>query len=134
VLIVDEDDVRRSLLSRAFMRRFPTALVQQCGQLGTACFAVTNPHLTTAIVGGAAGSSSPLQVVAEMRAANAEVPILFVSRNATMRRAALEAGASHVIQADNWLRVPDIVATIVRWSIRHSDTDEVELIESAKAM
>lgn len=123
ILIVEADDLARSLLARALLRRFPGALVQQCAQSDTAAFAAGLPHLTALLVG--APRRGGRELVAQLRAANAHVPIVVLATELAASEAT-EAGGTCVMDAQQWIRVPDVVATIARLRVRHEDSAEVE--------
>lgn len=129
ILIFAEDDVLRSLVARALMRRFPGALLQQCGDGATARFASRQRGLTTIVAapGRHSGTGETLQ---GLRECNATVPIILLSADMS-RGEALACGASHVIDPQNWIRIPDMVGTITRLALRHEPDGETEFLASA---
>lgn len=130
VLIVDGKDVMRSLVARAFMRRFRDALVQQCGDRDTAVYAASATRPTVIVAAVTTDGGSPGRLIHELRAADSAVPILALVESSDAEGRAIEAGASYVVHVQNWIRVPDVVATIRRLGLRHENMSEVEFLRT----
>ena len=124
LLIVDENELTRSLVVRALMRRFPHALVQQCAHEDVGCFAAHNAGLHVIVAGSAVGAESSLHLVRNLRAANAETPIVLLAHDIDSE-AAHGAGATHLIEPENWIRVPDVIAAIDRWPVHLEAADQL---------
>jgi CheY-like chemotaxis protein len=111
-LLVDDNVDNRFLLAKTLIRKFPTALLQECQDSQPALVAARRPSLTAAIVHRATDVDG-LTLVEMLRKTRPTLPILFVS-GADMRAKAFEMGASAFLNYDAWLRVGAVVDDMLR--------------------
>jgi DNA-binding NtrC family response regulator len=113
-LIVDDNPDSRFLLSKTLMRKFPTAVLVECGDDGTAV-AVAGGEKLDAIVVHRSGERSGLEMLPDFRRLNPDVPIVMVSGIDRSVEAA-KAGATYFLLYDEWLRIGTVVAGLLEFS------------------
>ena len=111
-LIVDDHLDNRFLLTKTLIRKYPTALVQECQDSQAALTAVSRDTLTAAIVHCAADMPGT-ELIELMRNANLLLPILYVSAEDN-RNKGFRAGATAFLIYDAWLRVGTVVEDMLR--------------------
>lgn len=110
-LIIDDNPDSRFLLVKTLLRKFPSAVVQEC-QSGESALDLARRADTNAIVAHRATEMSGLALIRHLRAVNATVPIVMVS-STDRRDSAVAAGASAFLLYDEWLRIGTVVADLV---------------------
>ncbi len=110
-LVIDDNPDSRFLLVKTLLRKFPSAVVQEC-QSGESAIEFARREDMTAIITHRATEMSGLALLRQLREANASVPIVMVS-SIDRRSAALAAGASAFLLYDEWLRIGTIVAELI---------------------
>lgn len=111
-LVVDDNADNRFLLAKTLIRKFPTALLQECQDSQPALVAARRASLTAAIVHRASDVDG-VTLIEMLRNARPTLPILFVS-GGDMRAKACEVGASAFLNYDAWLRVGSVVDDMLR--------------------
>lgn len=111
ILIVDDVADSRALVVRTILRKFPTALVQECQESATAVLAASTERFDV-IVAHRAVDIDGLQLVRIIRAVNAAVPVLMIS-GLDRTRATVEAGATRFHNYDEWLRIGTVIAEML---------------------
>lgn len=114
-LLVDDNADNRFLLAKTLIRKFPSALLQECQDSAPALVAARRPALTAAILHRASDVDG-IALIEMIRNARPTLPILFVS-GGDMRAKAFEAGASAFLNYDAWLRVGACVEDMLRTGI-----------------
>jgi CheY-like chemotaxis protein len=109
-LVIDDNVENRFLLSRTIQRKYPHASVVECGELATA-IEIAGHRDVDAVVSHRAGEVDGIELVRELRRANATVPIVMVS-GYDRTRAALAAGATRFLNYDEWLRLGSVIDEI----------------------
>jgi CheY-like chemotaxis protein len=109
---VDDNPDNRYLLAKTLIRRYPSALVQECQDSTPAMVAAERSSLTAAVVHRASDVDG-LPMVEMIRKARPLLPILFVS-GADLRAKAFEAGATAFLNYDAWLRVGVVVEEMLQ--------------------
>lgn len=119
-LVIDDNADSRFLLVKTLLRKFPSAVIQECQDAESAVelaqyegLVAIITHRATEIVG--------LKLVPLLRAANPQVPIIMVS-GIDRRADALAAGADAFLLYDEWLRLGTVVAEFIRGR-RGEETD-----------
>lgn len=110
-LIVDDNPDGRSLLVRTLLRKFPRAFVTECADADRA---VTSARVGAfdAIIVHRAGEVTGIELIALVRKAAPEVPLIYVS-GVDRGREAFDAGASAFLNYDAWLGLGTLVATLL---------------------
>lgn len=107
-LVIDFHAESRFLLVKTLLRKFPGALVQECEDADIAAQLAASARLT-AIVAHRTFETTGAELVKQLRAVDARIPIVMVSgidREAEM----LAAGANAFLHYDEWLRIGTVVA------------------------
>jgi DNA-binding NtrC family response regulator len=113
-LIIDDNADSRFLLTKTLIRKFPTALLIECADTGTALIAAENEK-PAAIVVHRTGETSGLDLIPLLRAANHRVPIVMVS-GIDRTTEAMAAGATCFLNYDEWLRIGSVVAGLLTFA------------------
>lgn len=113
-LVIDDNPDSRFLLVKTLLRKFPSAVVQEC-QNGESAVELARRADTTAVITHRATEMTGLSLVRQLRAANPSVPIVMVS-SMDRREAALVAGATTFLLYDEWLRIGTVVAALIAQS------------------
>jgi DNA-binding NtrC family response regulator len=113
-LIIDDNADSRFLLTKTLMRKFPTALVIECADTGTALVAAENEN-PAAIVVHRTSEMGGVQLIPLLRHANRKAPIVMVS-GIDRTTEAIEAGANYFLNYDEWLRIGSVVAGLLMFS------------------
>lgn len=107
-LVVDENTDSRFLLVRTLMRKFPSAVVQEC-QSGETATTLAGTERLSAVICHRTFEYDGVTLVRLLRHVNADVPIIMVS-GIDRSNEALSAGATRFLNYDEWLRVGTVVA------------------------
>lgn len=110
-LIIDENADSRFLLVKTLLRKFPSALLQECHDADTAIATAQSDKLT-AIVAHRTYDYDGVTLVAMLRQANPTVPIVMVS-GIDRTPQALAAGANAFLNYDEWLRIGSVVSEVL---------------------
>jgi DNA-binding NtrC family response regulator len=113
-LVVDDNPDSRFLLTKTLMRKFPTALVIECADTGTALLAAENEN-PAGIVVHRTSEMGGLQLIPLLRHANRKAPIVMVS-GIDRTAEAIEAGANYFLNYDEWLRIGSVVGGLLAFS------------------
>lgn len=110
-LVVDDNADSRFLLVKTLLRKFPKALLQEC-RSGEAAIALAGTEKLSAIVAHRGLELDGVSLARQLRAANADVPIVMVS-GVDRTDAALDAGADAFLHYDEWLRIGTVVFDLI---------------------
>ncbi|HVU33215.1 MAG TPA: response regulator [Opitutaceae bacterium] len=110
-LVIDDNAESRFLLVKTLLRKFPSAIVQECQQLESA-LELAAQNTLTAVVVHRVTEAGGLAIVPKLREANPTVPIVMVS-GIDRRSPALAAGADEFLLYDEWLRIGTVVASLI---------------------
>lgn len=110
-LVIDENTDSRFLLVKTLLRKFPSALLQECHDADTAIATARSDKLT-AIVAHRTYDYDGVTLVALLRRANPTVPIVMVS-GIDRTPQALAAGANAFLSYDEWLRIGSVVGEVL---------------------
>ena len=110
-LVIDENPDGRFLLSKALLRAFPNAAVVECQSADTA-FQVLQTESVAAIVSHRTLEFDGTGLVRELRAINADVPIVMVS-GFDREKLAREAGATRFFNYDQWPEIGIFIAELL---------------------
>lgn len=111
-LLVDDHFDNRFLLAKTLSRKFPGAVIQECQSSAAALAGIRRPELHAAIV-HRTDDLDGLSLITKLRAANATIPILYIS-GYDHREKAFPAGATAFLNYDAWLRVGAAVEDMMR--------------------
>ncbi len=111
ILIVDDVAENRFLLAKTLLRKFPRAIIQECENSEAGIAAAKNDHLSVAVVHRAADLDG-VRLIAQMRRANATLPLIMVSGRETCPEATL-AGANTFLNYEAWLRIGTVVEEVL---------------------
>ncbi|HUR59804.1 MAG TPA: response regulator [Opitutaceae bacterium] len=111
ILIIDDVTDSRALVVRTVLRKFPSALVQECQEGATAIIAAAAENYDI-IVAHRAVDIDGLTLVRMLRKVKPDVPILMIS-GIDRTRAAREAGATRFHNYDEWLRIGTVIAEML---------------------
>lgn len=110
-LIVDDNPDGRSLLTRTLLRKFPRALLTECSDPDRAATSA-QVGAFDAIVVHRAGELTGIELIALIRKAAPDVPLIYIS-GVDRGREALDAGASAFLNYDAWLGLGTLVASLL---------------------
>ena len=110
-LIVDDIADSRALVVRTLLRKFPTAIVQECQESATAIVAAGAERFDL-IVAHRAADVDGLTLIRLLRRMHATVPLLMIS-GLDRSREAVAAGATAFHHYDEWLRIGTVVAELL---------------------
>lgn len=110
-LVVDENADSRFLLVKTLLRKFPSALLQECHDADTAIATAQSDKLT-AIVAHRTYDYDGVTLITMLRRANPTVPIVMVS-GIDRTPQALAAGANAFLNYDEWLRIGSVVSEVL---------------------
>lgn len=110
-LVIDDNSDSRFLLVKTLMRKFPTAVIQECQSAESAVLLAGRKDLD-AVVTHRSTELGGIALLRQLRAANADVPIVMVS-SIDRRDAALATGANGFLLYDEWLRIGTVVAGLI---------------------
>jgi CheY-like chemotaxis protein len=111
-LVVDDHLDNRYLLTKTLSRKFPGAVLVECQEMASAVAAAMRSTITAAIVHRTSDADA-LALIHALRAANAKLPILYVS-GGSGAAVALRTGANAFLPYDEWLRVGVAVEEMLR--------------------
>lgn len=111
-LVVDDNPDSRFLLVRTLLRKFPTAVVQECQGADETLALVRQPEALTAVIVHRATEMTGIAMLGEIRAVAPKTPLVMVS-SIDRRDAALAIGADAFLLYDEWLRIGTVVATLM---------------------
>lgn len=97
---------------KTLLRKFPSALLQECHDAGTAIATAQSDKLT-AIVAHRTYEYDGVTLIALLRQANPTVPIVMVS-GIDRAPQALAAGANAFLNYDEWLRIGSVVSEMLK--------------------
>jgi DNA-binding NtrC family response regulator len=106
-LIIDDNPDGRYLLVRSLHRKYPAALIQECGDATTALTTISQ-ELHHAVIVHRAGEVDGVTLVQLIRRMDRTVPVILVSgidRSVEAR----EAGATLFLNYDAWLNIGNTV-------------------------
>lgn len=110
-LVIDENADSRFLLVKTLLRKFPTALLQECHDGDTAVATAQSDKLS-AIVAHRTYDYDGTTLVALLRRVNPTVPIVMVS-GIDRTPQAIAAGATTFLNYDEWLRIGTLVSELL---------------------
>ncbi len=110
-LVIDENADSRFLLVKTLLRKFPSALLQECHDADTAIATAQSDKLS-AIVAHRTYDYDGVTLIAMLRRANPTVPIVMVS-GIDRTPQALAAGANAFLSYDEWLRIGTVVSEVL---------------------
>lgn len=110
-LVIDENGDSRFLLVKTLLRKFPSALLQECHDADTAIATAQSDKLS-AIVAHRTYDYDGVTLIAMLRRANPTVPIVMVS-GIDRTPQALAAGANAFLSYDEWLRIGTVVSEVL---------------------
>lgn len=111
-LILDHNAEGRMLLGRTLLRKFPSAILQECDTLEAALAALKKSQVDVVISHRAIGYDG-VATIAMIRQEHPELPIVMVS-GVDRAKEARSAGASEFIRFDAWLTVGTVVERLLR--------------------
>jgi DNA-binding NarL/FixJ family response regulator len=111
-LVVDVHAESRFLLVKTLLRKFPDAIICEHDDAEHALAAVKQRDLA-AIITHRTLDVPGVELVAEFRGADSNVPIVMVS-GIDREAAALAAGASRFLHYDEWLRIGSVVEELLK--------------------
>src|SRR3954470_442128 len=94
-LVIDDNVDNRFLLTRTISRKFPTAEIQECGEIGAA-IAVAATRAIDVVITHRVDLTDGIELVRQLRQVNADVPVIMVS-SYDRTREALAAGATRFL-------------------------------------
>ena len=110
-LVIDDVTDSRALVVRTLLRKFPSALIQECQESNTALLAASSEdydliiaHRTTDLDG--------LTTIRMLRKVSPTVPILMIS-GIDRSQEAIEAGATAFHSYDQWLLIGGVAAELI---------------------
>src|SRR4051812_41811809 len=110
-LVIDDNADSRFLLTKTLMRKFPAAVLIECGDDGTAMSVAATERLD-AIVIHRTGEITGVAMIPLLRQVAPEVPIVMVS-GIDRSTEAVDAGATYFLHYDEWLRLGTVVSGIL---------------------
>jgi CheY-like chemotaxis protein len=110
-LVIDDNTESRMLLVKSLLRKFPTALVQEC-QDGDTAVAIAEADTLNAIVAHRTYDYDGATLVGLIRRTRPDVPLVMVSGHDHGPRAH-QAGADAFLHSDEWLRIGSVVADVM---------------------
>ncbi len=110
-LVVDHNADSRFLLVKCLLRKFPTAIVQEAQDGGSAIEMARRGGLT-AIVSHRTDEMLGVELIERFRAVDHRVPIVMVS-GIDRTSPALAAGADRFLLYDEWLRIGTVVQEVI---------------------
>ena len=109
-LVIDDNRDGRCVVARAVQRKFHEAPVHEFASFGAAEMALenlgTSPGPWIVVTGQTADHASPA-LVAAVRAANSNVPIISLGHNEA--EPALASGATHYLEYEAWLLLGGLI-------------------------
>lgn len=113
-LVVDDDLFGRFHVSGTLLRRYPTAVVQECQDLYTASEVVSDLPVSehaTVVIARRTPQAGGRRLIAALRAGHSSVPIVWLGdpREETL---APSAGATRFMSKDAWLLIGEVVADL----------------------
>lgn len=127
-LVIDDNADSRFLLVKTLLRKFPSAVIQECQEAGCAIESARHEGLA-AIVTHRSTEIPGLKLVPLLREANPLVPIIMVS-GANRRVEAIAAGADEFLLYDEWLRIGTVVAGLIRGRLDNDSDPDANPTES----
>lgn len=106
-LVIDHNPEGRLLLGRTLLRKFPTAILQECDTVEAALAALKKSRVDAVVSHRVIGFDGAT-TVAMIRQAHPDLPIVMVS-GVDRAQEARAAGASEFIRFDAWLTVGSVV-------------------------
>ncbi len=110
-LVIDDNADSRFLLVKTLMRKFPSAVIQECQSAESAVERAAHRNLT-AVITHRSTELGGIALLRQLRSANSSVPIVMVS-SIDRRDAALAAGATGFLLYDEWLRIGTVVSALI---------------------
>lgn len=110
-LVVDENGDTRFLLVKTLLRKFPSAAISECGDLGMARRMVAEFPPAVVVAHRTAELQAP-ELARHLRALLPEVPIVMVSPLDCTSEAPTE-GPNSFLPRDEWLRIGSTVAELL---------------------
>jgi CheY-like chemotaxis protein len=110
-LVIDDNVDNRFLLTRTLARKFPGALLRECGELGAAV-AVASLEAIEAVILHRVDLADGIETIGHLRAVNPAVPIVMVS-GYDRTRESLAAGAARFLLYDEWLRLGSVLEDVL---------------------
>lgn len=111
ILIVDDVDENRFLLSKTLLRKFPGSAITECEDSSTA-LAMAKADVPSVIITHRAHDLDGISLCRELRAANRNTPIIMVSGRESCPEA-VEAGATAFLNYEAWLRIGTVVEEVL---------------------
>ena len=110
-LVIDDHTDSRMLLVKSLLRKFPTALVQEC-QDGHTAIAIAEADTLSAIVAHRTYDYDGATLIGLLRRARPEVPLVMVSGHDHATKAR-NIGADAFLHYDEWLRIGTVVSEVM---------------------
>lgn len=110
ILVVDDDDHTRFLLTKTLLRRFPQLVMLECIQGSSALTTVAFEQLDLVIVRRGEDMSG-LDLVGSLRRVAPALPSILVTAGDRME--AIAAGATRCLNVEDWLQVGLIASDLV---------------------
>lgn len=129
-LVIDDHTDSRMLLVKSLLRKFPTALVQEC-QDGDTAIAIAEADILSAIVAHRTYDYDGATLASLLRQARPEVPLVMVSGHDHAAKARA-IGADAFLHYDEWLRIGTVVAEVME--TRAKEPRSVELGSAASSV
>lgn len=129
-LVIDDNVDSRFLLVKTLLRKFPTAVIQEC-QSNESALRMCRSSDLSAIVSHRTTETAGIELLRELRTINPRVPLVMVS-GIERRELALAAGADRFLLYDEWLRIGTIVAELVQ-SREPSNAVASDLLRSSES-
>ena len=110
-LVIDDNADSRFLLVKTLLRKFPSAVIQEC-QSSSAALAMAKNSDLAAIVSHRTTETAGIDLLREIRQINPKVALLMVS-GVDRREPALAAGADGFLLYDEWLRIGTLIEQLI---------------------
>ena len=111
-LVVDDNADSRFLLVKTLARKFPDAVVRECGDAPTAV-RVARAEAPAAMIAHRAGDVDGVSLIRLLRDAAPATPLVMVS-GIDRTHEARHAGATHFLPYDEWLRIGVVIQDLLR--------------------
>ena len=119
-LVIDDNADSRFLLVKTLLRKFPSAVIQEC-QSSAAAHAMAQSAGLAAIVSHRTTETAGIDLLRELREINPHVPMIMVS-GVDRHDTALAAGADGFLLYDEWLRIGTLVERLIQERSRTNAT------------